>query len=106
MSTIRPWGNYICVADPPAEKNDGTYSGIVLPAGVGVDMLDKGVVIAAGPCVEANEHTPEGFAPGSVVWYTHGDAFEVAEPGGESIKFVPAGRIICWEPASERVEVG
>src|SRR5687768_10576309 len=103
---IKPWGNYVAVADPPTEKNDGTFGGIVLPAGVGIDMLDKGIVVALGPCVEDNEHTPNGFEPGALCWYAHGEAFEVTDPGtGDSLKLVPASRLIAWDAAPERVEV-
>jgi co-chaperonin GroES (HSP10) len=100
--SIKPWGNYVAVVDPPAEANDGTAGGIVLPPGVGLDTLDKAVVIGIGPCVEDNDHTPEGFGPGALVWYAHGSAFEI---GRDSLKFVPANHLIAWEAAPVQEEV-
>jgi co-chaperonin GroES (HSP10) len=92
--SIRPWGHYIAVVDPPAQRNDGTASGIVLPPGVGLDLLDKGIVVGVGQGAEEASNTPEGFGVGSAVWYCHDDALVL---DGE-LKFVRTGDLICWEP--------
>lgn len=100
MSQIKPWGNYIAVVDPPTETNDGTHNGVILPEGFGLDVMDKGIVVGIGACVEDHGHAPEGFANGSAVWYPHNEA---AMKIGD-LKFIQAGHIICWEPSPSHVE--
>jgi hypothetical protein len=98
--SIRPWGTYVAVIDPPADPNDGKIGGVILPDGFGLDVMDKAIVIGVGPCVENSEHTPEGFGVGSVVWYPHGQqAMKVGD-----IKFVSAEHLIAWEAATVEVE--
>jgi co-chaperonin GroES (HSP10) len=90
--SIQPWGRYIAVVDPPAEANDGTVGGVILPPGTGLDVLDKAVVIGVGPEVEC----PDGFEPGATVFYPHGAASEV---GHDGIKFIGADQLIAWDAA-------
>jgi hypothetical protein len=99
---IRPWGYYIAVSDPPAERQDGTYkgTGIVVPEGFGHDILSKGIVIGIGPSVES----PEGFEEGAMVFYPHGAASEVGT--SDQIRFVRASDLIAWEPAFDTARVG
>jgi co-chaperonin GroES (HSP10) len=97
---IKPWGAYVAVVDPPTDRNDGTASGIILPPGTGLDLLDKGIVVGVGPFVEDSEYTPEDFGVGAAVWYGHGRACEV---GG--VKFIPADFLIAWEPNPAGVPV-
>jgi co-chaperonin GroES (HSP10) len=99
---IRPWGDYIALSDPPADPQDGALkSGIYLPESSSVAAFDKGIVIGLGPCVESNDHTPDGFGPGAVVWYAHGHALEVGSRDDNGIKFIQARYLIAWEPAEE-----
>lgn len=90
---IQPWGHYVAVEDPPADAQDGTYSGIQLPPGTGLGMIAKGVVIGVGPDVNA----PAGFEPGAVCWYMHQNAIELGLEG--KMKFVNAGHLLAWEAA-------
>lgn len=90
---IHPWGQYVAVEDPPAEAQDGTYGGIHLPPGTGLDMIAKGVVIGVGPDLKA----PDGFEPGAVCWYMHAHAIELGLDA--KMKFVNAGHLLAWEAA-------
>jgi len=102
---IKPWGNFVCVTDPPVDPQENRLnSGIYLPESATMKALNKGIVMSVGPCVEQGEHTPEGFTAGAVVWYAHGDGFDVGSNSGEPLHFIPAGRIVCWEPAPAAVE--
>lgn len=93
---IKPWGDWIAVNDPPAEKQDGTYkgSGLVVPDGFGMDTLQTGIVVGVGPAVES----PDGFEEGAKVWYPRGAMSEVE--GG--LKFVHSPHLVAWEPALDR----
>lgn len=93
--SIHPWGSWVAVTDPPAETQDGTYkgTGLHLPEGTGLDVVQKGVVMAAGPEVNA----PAGFEAGAVCWYMGSQRLELGIDA--QLKFVPDNAIICWEAA-------
>lgn len=103
---INPWGNFVAVTDPPVNEQDRQLnSGIYVPSGVlSTDVMNKGVVLGVGPCVRDNQHTPEQFGAGAVIYYRNCDALEVGGPSGD-LKFVLASSIIAWEPAPVQAEV-
>jgi len=88
---IRPWSDWIAVADPPAEpQTEKTAGGLLLPPGTGLDVLNRGVVMAIGPDVEQ----PDGFGDGAMVWFPHGCAREV---GSGELKFIREDCVVAWE---------
>lgn len=90
---IRPWGPNLAVTDPPADPQDGTHSGIVLPPGTGLDVLNRGIVDSFGPDVPV----PQGFGSGAVVWYRNNDGLVLGADG--SLKIIDHRQIVAWEEA-------
>lgn len=89
--SIHPWGDYIAVEDPPADPQDDTVGGVVLPPGVGLDAVNLGVVVGIGAAVTSLDE----FDVGAVIWYPYGAALEL---GAKRItKFVREGSVIAWE---------
>lgn len=99
--SYRPWGHYVAVTDPPAERQDGTYkgTGLYLPENTGLDVTATGIVLGVGPAVEA----PDGFEVGASVYYSHGHALELGVDA--AIKFIPDHALIAWEPALDHDKV-
>lgn len=90
---IKPWGTRVAVSDPPASPQDGTYSGIHLPPGTGLEMICRGIVEGIGEEVRG----PAGFTTGAVVFYLANDGLELGRD--LTLKIIDQRQILAWEEA-------